>query len=365
MSRIRLLLLLVLAVALLTASSAQSASSDLVVSQVYGGGGNAGASYTNDFVELFNPTNAAIDVTGWTIQYASAASTSWQSTALSGSVPAGRYYLVQLASAAAVGAPMPAPDATGTTNIAAGGGKIALVRGSGALTCGASAGSCSSNPLVADLVGYGTATDYEGSAAAPALSSTSAAVRAGSGCTDTDDNAADFTETTPAPRNSSTAAHACSATPPPPSSGVSQNAAIDVDIQPVLSISLERPSVSFGNATAGSTPSSISEAVTVVSNNATGYSLTVHRSAFTPADLPLAISAASAPGAGHLGTGLGGSAKVPIPIAPAPDLLVGTTAAPTAGSGDVWPTSLGFAGPLPVVAPGRYTATVTITAIAR
>jgi hypothetical protein len=365
MTRIRVLFLLVLAVALLTASSAQGASSDLLVSQVYGGGGNAGASYTNDFVELFNPTNAAVDLTGWTIQYASAASTSWQSTALSGSVPAGRYYLVQLASAAAVGAPLPAPDATGTTNLAASGGKIALVRGSAALTCGASAASCSSSPLVADLVGYGSATDYEGSAAAPALSSTEAAVRAGSGCTDTDDNAADFTATTPAPRNSSTAAHACAATPPPPSSGVSQNAAVDIDIQPVLSISLERPSVSFGNAIAGSTPSSISEAVTVVSNNATGYSLTVHRSAFTPADLPLAISAASAPGAGHLGTGLGGSAKVPIPVAPVPDLLVGTTAAPTAGSGDVWPTSLGFAGPLPVVSPGRYTATVTITAIAR
>ena len=102
-----------------------------------------------------------------------------------------------------------------------------------------------------------------------------------------------------------------------------------------------------------------------MSNNATGYALTVHRSAFAPADLPLAISAASAPNGGHLGTGLGGSAKVPIPIAPAPDLLVGTTTAPSAGAGDVWPTSLGFAGPLPVVAPGRYTATVTLTVIGR
>jgi hypothetical protein len=365
MARIRFLLLLVLAVALLTASSAQSASSDLVVSQLYSGGGNAGASYTNDFVELFNPSTSAIDLTGWTIQYASAASTTWQATALSGSVPAGRYYLVQLASAAAVGAPLPTPDASGTTNLAVSGGKVALARSSAALTCGASAGSCSANPLVADLIGYGSATDYEGAAAAPALSSSAAAVRAAGGCTDADDNSGDFAEAAPAPRNSATAAHACSATPPPPTSGVSQNAAIDIDIQPVLSISLERQSVSFGNATAGSTPSSISEAVTVVSNNATGYSLTVHRSAFAPADLPLAISATSAPNGGHLGTGLGGSAKVPIPIAPAPDLLVGTTTAPSAGSGDVWPTSLGFAGPLPVVTPGRYSATVTITAIGR
>src|SRR5690242_6488929 len=106
MARMRLVVLLTLAAVVLTASSAHSATSDLVVSQVYSGGGNASASYTNDFVELFNPGTAAIDIAGWTIQYAPAASTTWQATALSGSIPAGRYYLVQLASAAAVGAPL-------------------------------------------------------------------------------------------------------------------------------------------------------------------------------------------------------------------------------------------------------------------
>ena len=293
MARIRLLVSLLLAAALLTATSAYSASSSLVVSQLYAGGGNAGAAYANDFVELFNPGTAAVDLTGWTLQYASAASASWQSTALAGSVPAGRYYLVQLASAAAIGAPLPAPDAAGTTNLAVSGGKVAVVRASDALTCGASAGSCSGNAAIADLVGYGSAADYEGSAAAPALNSTTAAVRADSGCTDSGDNAADFSAAAPTPRNASAAAHACAA-PPPPGPGTSQGAAVDIDIQPVLSISLERPSVSFGTAASGSTPAAISEAVTVVSNSATGYALTVHRSAFVPADLPLGIAAASA-----------------------------------------------------------------------
>ena len=29
----------------------------IVISQVYGGGGNAGATYTHDFIELYNPTD--------------------------------------------------------------------------------------------------------------------------------------------------------------------------------------------------------------------------------------------------------------------------------------------------------------------
>src|SRR5712692_1200494 len=172
MPRIRILLALVVAGAVLAVPFAHGATSSVVVSQIFAGGGNAGASYTNDFVELLNRGATAVDLTGWTIQYASASSTSWQTTALAGSIGAGRYYLVQLASTASVGLPLPTPDATGTTNLASAGGKIALVRDATALTCGAVAGSCSSAPLVEDLVGYGSATDYEGTGPAPALSST-------------------------------------------------------------------------------------------------------------------------------------------------------------------------------------------------
>jgi uncharacterized protein len=243
MPRTRILLALFAVGALLVAPFAHGATSNVVVSQVFAGGGNAGASYTNDFVELFNRSAAAVDLSGWTIQYASAASTSWQTTALAGSIGPGRYYLVQLASTASVGAPLPAADATGTTNLASAGGKVALVRDAAALTCGASAGSCSSVPLVEDLVGYGSATDYEGVGAAPALSSTTAAVRAGGGCGDTNANATDFTAVAPNPRNALTPSASCAAGAPP---SLSASAAVDVDVQPVLSISLERSSLSFG-----------------------------------------------------------------------------------------------------------------------
>jgi hypothetical protein len=357
------LTLLVAAALLLAAPAAHGASPDVVVSQVYAGGGNADATFTHDFVELFNRGATAVDVSGWTIQYASASGTAWQATALSGSIQPGRYYLVQLASAAAVGSPLPTSDATGTTNLANTGGKIAIVRDATPLTCGSSAGSCSASPQVADLIGWGTATDFEGAGAAPALSNTAADLRAASGCTDTDDNAADFAGATPAPRSSSTQGTSCGSTPAP-AGGVSQSAAVDIDILPVLSIALERSSLSFGDAVTGTTPAPLSEQVTVTSNNESGYALTVRRSSFLPADLPLGLGA-SAPTGGQLGGSLIGGAMAPIPIPPAADLLVGTTAARSAANGDVWPTSVGFVSPLPSVSPGRYTATVTFTVIGR
>ena len=363
MPRVRFAVALFFAAALLVAPAAQSASSDMVLSQVFAGGGNSGATYMNDYVELFNRGASVVDLSTWSIQYASSSGITWQVTALSGSVQPGRYFLVQLASAGAVGAALPAPDATGTTNLANTGGKIALVRSATALGCGAAPGSCSADPLVADLIGYGSASDYEGSGAAGALSNTTAALRADGGCTDTDDNASDFAGATPTPRNSANAAAQCGGGPPP-ASGVSEAAGVDIDIQPVLSIALERQNISFGNAVAGSNPSAVSEQITVSSNHAAGYALSVHRSAFQPADLPLGMTASS-PSGGQVGPQLAGGAKAAIPIAPAPDLLVGSTSAPSASGGDVWPTSISFTSSLPVVPPGRYTAVVTFTAIGR
>jgi hypothetical protein len=350
MPRIRFVLVLFAVGALLAAPFAHGATSTVVVSQIYAGGGNAGATYTNDFVELFNRGATAVTLTGWTIQYASAASTSWQTTALAGSIGPGRHYLVELASTASVGSPLPVADATGTTNLASAGGKVALVRDTAALVCGATAGSCAAAPFVEDLVGYGSATDYEGGGPAPALSSTTAALRDGGGCTDTNANDADFSAVAPAPRNAVSPSATCSAGSTP---NASASAAVDVDIQPALSVSLERSSLSFGSVVAGSTPAPISERVTVVSNNASGYSLTVHRSAFVPNDLPLGIAAPPS------------ASLVPIPISPAADLLIASSSAVSAPAGDVWPTSIGFAAAVPAVGPGHYTATLTFTVIGR
>lgn len=357
----RIILLVLLAALVVLPGTAGAGTSGIVVSQVYGGGGNSGATFRNDFVELFNAGPAAVDISGWTVQYATAAGTSWQTTPLTGTVPAGRYYLVQLASTADVGAALPSPDATGTSNLAATSGKIALVRSTTALTCGATAGSCSADPSVEDLVGYGSASDFEGTGSAPGASSILAVHRASEGCGDSGDNAADFAAATPDPRNSSSAARACAGTPAPGPTGAVQ---VDLDVGSVLAISLDRTSVSFGTAAAGATPAPQAENVTLSSNNAAGYSLAVARTAFSPRDLPLAIGA-TAPAGASLAPPFAGGALVSIPVPPAAALTIGTKDSPTAAAGDVWPTRLGFSAALPLVPTGRYSATVTFTAIAR
>jgi hypothetical protein len=181
-------------------------SPDIVISQLYGGGGNSGAQFTNDYVELFNRGASSVTVTGWSVQYASSTGSSWAAANLSGTIPAGGYYLVRLASNGSVGASLPAADATGPMNMSGSTGKVALVTNQTLLTCGASA--CLPNASIRDFVGYGSANQAEGSPA-PTQSNTTAGFRAARGCSDSDNNAADFSISAPAPRNASSAHISC------------------------------------------------------------------------------------------------------------------------------------------------------------
>src|SRR5262245_32023863 len=80
---------------LLIAQEAEGqSSSGVVISQVYGGGGNVGAILRNDFIELFNRGNSTVNLAGWSVQYASATGTSWDRTLLSGTISPGQYYLI-------------------------------------------------------------------------------------------------------------------------------------------------------------------------------------------------------------------------------------------------------------------------------
>ena len=180
-------------------------SANIVISQIYGGGGNSGATYTHDFIELFNLGSSSVDITGWSVQYTSASGTTWQTTPLSGTIDPGQYYLVEEAQGAGGTTPLPTPDASGGLALSATSGKIALVNNSTPLT------GCPSADIV-DLIGYGSTANCAEGSTAPTLSNTTAALRGSDGCNETDNNAADFASGAPNPRNSSSPSNVC--TPP-------------------------------------------------------------------------------------------------------------------------------------------------------
>jgi uncharacterized protein len=193
--------------ALAAAAETEATGPDVVISQVYGGGGNAGSTYTHDFVELFNRGDAAQNLAGWSVQYASAAGTSWQTTSITGTLQPGQYYLIRQAAGAGGTTALPTPDATGGINMSATAGKVALVSSTATLT-----GSCPSGSPVVNLVGFGTTANcFEGTAPTPAPSNTNAVARAEAGCTDTKNNAADFSAGAPTPRNTASPLNVCGA----------------------------------------------------------------------------------------------------------------------------------------------------------
>jgi uncharacterized protein len=188
----------VLAIALATLVAAAPASAapstGLVINEVYGGGGNSGATYQRDFIEVANRSTAPVSVDGWSVQYHSSSATgAWQVTQLSGSIAPGDFYLVAEAQGTGGTQPLPTPDVTGTIAMSASAGTVALANGTAALTCSDSA-ACQSASV--DLVGYGTAALNETAPAAGA-SNTDSVQRTDD--PDSDDNASDFAAAAPTP----------------------------------------------------------------------------------------------------------------------------------------------------------------------
>ena len=257
---------------------------------------------TNDFVELFNAGAPAVDVNGWTHPVRVRGQRELADDRPR-RVDPGRPLL-----------PRPAELGRGDRRRAAGARRDrhdepGRLRRQGrprhrrdALACGARPGSCSG---ARDRRGLRRlrlgAADYEGSAARRrALSSSTAAVRAGGGCTDTDSNADDFSV------GRADAAQLLGSRRRPARRlrrrRVPSQAARRRRRRPAGAVALARaPDDQLRHRRSpATTPAPISERVTVVSNNAAGYALTVHRTAFTPADLPLGL-ASTAPAGGTLG----------------------------------------------------------------
>ncbi|HVF51351.1 MAG TPA: ExeM/NucH family extracellular endonuclease, partial [Pyrinomonadaceae bacterium] len=232
--------------------TSQALSNGVVISQIYGGGGNAGATYTHDFIELFNRGTSPVDISAWSVQYASAGGNTWNVTNLCSStvantcvIPAGRYYLVQEAAGTGGTTALPTPvNATGNAAMSGTNGKVALANTRTALTV-----TCpTSNASVIDFVGYGGTTTttgfcWEGAGPAPAPSNTTADIRGAAGCTETDNNNSDFATGAPTPRNSASPPNSCGLgdAAPTVSSTTPANSATNVAVNSNITVNFSEP----------------------------------------------------------------------------------------------------------------------------
>ncbi|MDQ2771782.1 MAG: choice-of-anchor D domain-containing protein, partial [Bacteroidota bacterium] len=196
-------------------------STTVVISQIYGGGGNASASYRSDFIELHNISTVSQTLTGYSVQYNSATGAgNYSVTALPASVtiPAGGYYLVQEATnGTATPALNPAGDVTGTINLSASTGKVALVSSTTAL-----GPTCTTDATIIDFVGFGGTANCAETTRFTTIATGNAfsfirmdpTGTANNGCKDTNDNSADFTTASPPmPRSSTSAVAICGGVP--------------------------------------------------------------------------------------------------------------------------------------------------------
>ncbi|VYT91198.1 DUF5011 domain-containing protein [Clostridium tertium] len=169
----------------------------IVISEVYGGGGNSGATYKNDFIELYNPTNTDIDISGWKVQYASKSGSFEDklNTELSGVIKANGYFLIQEAKGNSGNTDLPIADAIGSIAMSGTDCKVRII---------------DNNGTVIDLVGIGVANESEGNKTAKGMSATNSVQRkdndgSTNGVTsgfDSNNNEEDFYSKEPTPRNS-------------------------------------------------------------------------------------------------------------------------------------------------------------------
>lgn len=190
-------------------------NAQIVINEIYGGGGNSGATLKNDFIELKNIGSTTVSLSGATIQYAAATAAFTQYHNIPGiTLAPGQTYLIQEATGGGGTVNLPAPDFIATTvinfngtpnpsigiGIAVTSGKVVLASDNTQVTS-----PLSSNVL--DFVGYGAANQYEGAGAAPSPTTTTSITRMSG---DTNNNLVDFSIVTASPTNSSGASLAVS-----------------------------------------------------------------------------------------------------------------------------------------------------------
>ncbi len=188
-------------------------ASGVVINEIYGGGGNAGAVRNQDFVELYNNSSANVDISGYSLQYASAATATATAftvctiTAADTVIEPGTYFLIATGPASTtVGTALPAADATCSSNLAAEAGKVALASGTGRLDATTCPPTAPAGTTIVDFVGYGATASCFETAPAPGAPDNATSVQRFPNGSDTENNSIDFQTTAPTPKAANIAA---------------------------------------------------------------------------------------------------------------------------------------------------------------
>ena len=195
------------------------ANSDIRISQIYSRGGEAGATFQNDYIELFNRGQSNVDINGWSLSISNFAGVppniQISSTGIKLFNPAGivitpgSHFLIKFGGNGSNGEPINISDINlNPVPISDSGAQIALLDKDKTLPFGYCPAAPDLTGSVVDYVGYGTAICYEGHVTL-APPPDKALLRVGDGCSDTEDNLADFSFATPSPRSRQSAATPC------------------------------------------------------------------------------------------------------------------------------------------------------------
>ncbi len=273
--------LFVMVVFLLSATAAHATPApNLLISQIFGGGGNSGAVVPNDYVELINLSASPINLSGYSLQYSAAAGNSIAGThVLSGTIAAGHYFLVEEsvgANANNLTFPVTPDIASGPLAISSTGGMVLLVNGTTAVT-GTGTAMCSSAGVV-DAVGWGGGVCGEGTPIATATTNLNYLQRNILGCANTFNNTSDFTITTLTTSSMHTSATTPTNCPPTLGNGtvtpttVQKGSSIIITVTATPSTSPFSSTTSAVKVTSALTGDTTAQALTNTSGNT--YSLT-------------------------------------------------------------------------------------------
>ncbi len=142
-----------------TRTAASAPSANVVISEY----GAMSFSTNDEFVELYNPTAAAVDISGWSLQRRTAGGTAscWATLPAGSMIAAGGFFLVGGAGYTAASYGGVAPDYAGTGTTLTGANESVLLI--------AAPGTCTSTTAAADAVSVGAITDTVAVLLLPAL----------------------------------------------------------------------------------------------------------------------------------------------------------------------------------------------------